>query len=86
MSKYYMTADINGCVSLKLNAVNLRDAIDEGCDRVGECYEGKTDLEDKLNLCLDGVEYNDACEQLTAAGAVCQYKAEISGGVSVWEI
>ncbi len=81
---YYMTCDVNGCVSLELRAKTLQAAIDEGYERVKECAEGNFDLENACGISLDGLSYRDACDRLESSGAKCVSRSGITKGVDIW--
>lgn len=81
---YYMTCDINGCCSLKLNATDKQTAIDEGYDRVKEAYQGPTDLDDACNVDTSAMTYADACDAYESAGATCVSRCDQSDGVDIW--
>ena len=81
---YYMTCNVNGCVSLELRSISLQRAVDEAYDRVAECSEGRTDLEEICGVSLDGVTYSDACEILESRGAKCVSRSGVVDGVDIW--
>jgi hypothetical protein len=68
-AQFYAVADANGPISIRINAATESDARNWFCEQDDNFVDdGRTDAEDDLDFCGEGMDHGDFAEEMAKRG------------------